>query len=298
MPAFQEEACENALFQAKWPDGFRCPHCEGSSFYRITSRSNRVFECRVCHHQTSLTVGTIMEGTRTPLEKWFSALYLMQQGISAKLLAEIIQVTYKTAWLMNHKLRHAIQVWDESRPLKGELQLYGDFYARPAMSGVFDPPDQRDQPAVVGASIDPESGGVAEVKIKRLPHGEFRRRSYDVECYGTFLWRHVTDVKSEIHSIEIVKQSDSEGVTEIGLIWRGVIGWLARTFGGIGPKHLQAYLDEFCYRINAGTNAFATLLNLCGITRTVTLRALVNKRRAVRSVRWTGQSNIRKKNVS
>lgn len=293
MPTFQEDACESALFQAKWPSGFRCPRCDGSAYYRIASRSKRLYECPVCHHQTSLTAGTIMEGTRTPLVKWFSALYLMQKGISATLLAEVIQVTYKTAWLINHKLRHAIQVWDESRPLKGELRLYGDFYARPVMSGVFDPPDQRDQPAVVGASIDPESGEVAEVKIKRVPHTEFRRRLYGVESYGTFLWRHVTDVKSEVQNIEIVRQSDSEGVTELGLIWRGAIGWLARTFGGIGPKHLQAYLDEYCFRINACSDAFGTLLSLCGMTRTVSLRGLVNKRRTVRSVRWTGLANFK-----
>ncbi|MDI4650405.1 IS1595 family transposase [Cohnella hashimotonis] len=293
MPVFQEEACEFALFKAKWPNGYRCPRCDGAAFYLVASRRKSLYECRVCHHQTSLTAGTIMEGTRTPLVKWFSALYLMQTGISATLLAEVIQVTYKTAWLINHKLRHAIQVCDESRPLKGDLQLYGDFYARPVMSGVFDPPDQRDQPAVVGASIDPESGEVAEVKIKRVPPNEFRRRLFGVDSFGTFLWRHVTDAKSEIQSIEIVKQSDSEGVTELGLIWRGVIGWLARTFGGIGPKHLQAYLDEYCFRINARPNSFEMLLSLCGLTQTVTLGDLVNKKKAVRSVRWSGLANYR-----
>lgn len=229
-----------------------------------------------------------MEGTRTPLVKWFQALFMMQAGISAKLLAELIQVTYKTAWLINHKLRHAIQVYDESRLLRGELQLYGDFYARPVMNSLFESLGQRDQPAVAGASVSAETGDIEQVKIKRMPRMGFARRVFGVESYGNFLWRHVTGDQSDIHSIEIVKQSGVEGVTRLGLIWRGVIGWLARTFGGIGPKHLQAYLDEYCFRINARDDVFGTLASLCGTIRTITLRELVNKQRAVRAVRWTG----------
>ncbi|CAI6084492.1 IS1595 family transposase [Cohnella sp. JJ-181] len=293
MPAFEEDDCKQALLRAKWPNGYRCPRCDHPAYYPIVSRRRDIYECRACAHQTSLTAGTIMEGTRTPLVKWFSALYMMQTGISAKLLSAILHVTYKTAWLMNHKLRHAIQIWDEAKPLKGDVQLYGDFYARPVMSGVFEPPDQREQPAVVGASISPETYEIEEAKMKRVPKSMFNRRIFDVGSYGTFLWRHVSDDHAEVRSIEIVRQSDSEGVTELGLLWRGVIGWLARTFGGIGPKHLQAYLDEFCFRINARSDVFGKLLSLCGQTPTVTLRGLVNRIRAVRSIRWT--SSVGKK---
>jgi|GEM_PF-6324956 len=186
MPAFIEEDCELALFKAKWPQGFCCPRCGGHSFYRLASRSRRLYECRSCSHQTSLTVGTIMEGTRTPLVKWFQALFLMQTGISSKLLSEVIQVTYKTAWLMNHKLRFAIQVHDETRQLTGDIQLYGNFYARPAVSRLTDPLEERDQPAVVGASVDPETGEIADVKIKRMPAAGFNRRLFDIASFGSF----------------------------------------------------------------------------------------------------------------
>ena len=287
MPHFQEEGCERALFQSKWPHGFRCPRCNGSAYYPIASRHRRLYECRSCAHQTSLTAGTIMEGTRTPLVKWFQALFMMQAGISARLLAELIQVTYKTAWLINHKLRHAIQIYDEGRLLKGELQLYGDFYARPVMNYHSDPLGQRDQPTVAGVSINTETRDIEQVKIKKMPRTGFAGRVFGIESYGNFLWRHVVSDSSSIHSIEIVKQSGVEGVTALGLIWRGVIGWLARTFGGIGPKHLQAYLDEYCFRINARADVFGMLVSLCGTVSTITLRQLVSKRSAVHAIRWT-----------
>lgn len=294
MPIYTEEACELSLFRAKWPHGFRCPHCEGLAFYRLTSRNRRLFECRSCSRQTSLIVGTIMEGTRTSLVKWFQALFLMQTGISSKLLSELIQVTYKTAWLMNHKLRNVIQVRDEAKPLTGDIQLYGNFYARPAVSRLSYPLEARDQPAVAGASIDPESGEIAEVKIKKMSAAGFNRRLFGIESFGGFLWRHVSEDRCETRRIEVVNVSDQNGVTSLGVIWRGAIGWLARTFGGIGPKHLQAYLDEFCFRVNVRADLFGTLLSLCGSTPTITYRELVRKPRSVRAIQWTGL-NMKKK---
>ncbi|MFC3800550.1 transposase [Cohnella sp. GCM10012308] len=293
-PTFNEEDCEIALFRAKWPNGFRCPRCGGLDFYRIVSRGRRLFECSSCSRQTSLTAGTILQGTRTPLVKWFQALFLMQTGISAVLLAELIQVTYKTAWLINHKLRFAIQMHDEGRPLTGDLQLLGDFYARPVTNRPSDPLTYRDEPAVAGASIDPESGEIAEIKIKRVSATAFNRRTFDIDSFGSFLWRHAIEDRTGDRRIEIVKASGREGVTALGVVWRGAIGWLARTFGGIGPKHLQAYLDEYCFRVNVRTNGFNALLTLCGRTGTITQPELVCKRYGVRSIRWTGHTHTAK----
>ncbi|WP_271750258.1 hypothetical protein [Cohnella sp. JJ-181] len=217
----------------------------------------------------------------------------MQTGISSMLLAELIEVTYKTAWLINHKLRYAIQVRDEARPLQGDLQLYGDFYARPSMNRPSDPLEYRDQPAVAGASINSDNGQIAELKIKRLSPAEFNRRAFGIASFGGFLWRHVVEDRTGNRQIEIVKIADGDGVTQLGAAWRGAIRWLARTFGGIGPKHLQAYLDEYCFRVNVGADGFNTLLQQCGRTRTITQPELVRKRRNVRSVRWTGLANLK-----
>ncbi|MFD2331595.1 hypothetical protein ACFSR7_20265 [Cohnella sp. GCM10020058] len=218
----------------------------------------------------------------------------MQTGISAVLLAELIQVTYKTAWLINHKLRFAIQMHDEGRPLTGDLQLLGDFYARPVTHRPSDPLTYRDEPAVAGASIDPESGEIAEVKIKRVSAKTFNRRTFEIDSFGSFLWRHATEDRAGDRQIEIVKASGREGVTALGVVWRGAIGWLARTFGGIGPKHLQAYLDEYCFRVNVRTDGFNALLSLCGRTGTITQPELVRKRCGVRSIRLIAHTHAAK----
>lgn len=64
-----EEQCRQSLFSWKWPEGFVCPECGSSSFCALKSRP--VYQCNHCHHQTSLTSGTIFASTNLPLTPWF-----------------------------------------------------------------------------------------------------------------------------------------------------------------------------------------------------------------------------------
>ncbi|EES73148.1 hypothetical protein POTG_02248 [Paenibacillus sp. oral taxon 786 str. D14] len=70
-------------------------------------------------------VGTIFERTHLPLVKWFRAieLFLLPDGISALRLSQVIQVTYKTAWLMLHKIRHALGECDARELLSGDVKV-------------------------------------------------------------------------------------------------------------------------------------------------------------------------------
>lgn len=83
-----------------------------------------VYECVACHHQASVTAGTVFHRTRTDLAKWFLAAYLMgrdKRGVSAKFLQRELGIAYQTAWTMAHKLRHGLSE-DPSRPLHGFLE--------------------------------------------------------------------------------------------------------------------------------------------------------------------------------
>jgi len=73
-----------ALFQWKRPDGFACPACASQSFGTLKTR--KVYQCNNCHHQTSLTSGTIFSSIKLPLTRWFLAIQLITQsktGLSA-----------------------------------------------------------------------------------------------------------------------------------------------------------------------------------------------------------------------
>ena len=78
-----EEKCTQALFRWRWPNGFVCPRCEHTGYWRHQSRT--LYQCRSCRHQVSLTASTIMASTKLPFRTWFLAMYLMTQtknGIS------------------------------------------------------------------------------------------------------------------------------------------------------------------------------------------------------------------------
>ena len=95
-----EEACHQHLYQMKWPDGFRCPKCGYNRCYEINTRKLPLYECAHCKHQTTVTVGTIFEKTRTDLRIWFWAIFLIahdKRGVSATFLAKELGVSFQTA---------------------------------------------------------------------------------------------------------------------------------------------------------------------------------------------------------
>ncbi len=93
-----EDACRKHLFQIRWPEGFQCPQCGHDQFYYIGTR--KLYECRDCRHQTSVTAGTIMHKTHIKLDVWFLAIYLTahdKRGVSAKKLEQDLGISYPTA---------------------------------------------------------------------------------------------------------------------------------------------------------------------------------------------------------
>jgi len=89
-----EAACIEYLQRIRWVDGFRCPHCGGTSAWP-TVRGQ--FRCVQCQRQTSITAGTVFEGTRKPLRTWFLAMWYMtnqKPGVSALGLQRVLGLGY------------------------------------------------------------------------------------------------------------------------------------------------------------------------------------------------------------
>jgi hypothetical protein len=104
-----EEACREYLVRMRWPAGFRCPRCGHDSAWPVRTL---LFQCAACRWQTSVTAGTIFEGTRKPLVTWFRAIWWVtsqKNGASALGLKRVLGLgSYETAWTWLHKLRRAM----------------------------------------------------------------------------------------------------------------------------------------------------------------------------------------------
>ena len=121
-----EEQCTEALEQARWPEGFRCPHCQSVAHYVLRSRPRKTFQCAACRRQTSLIAGILFEHTHLPLTVWFLAIYLVSEaktGLSALALKRQLGGSYPPAWLLHHKLMQTMSERDALDTLRGTVPV-------------------------------------------------------------------------------------------------------------------------------------------------------------------------------
>lgn len=114
QPHFQDEDKAREYLEAlRWPEGPVCPHCQQTGAYPIKGGRAGLYRCKQgkCRKQFTVTVGTVFERSKIPLNKWLMATYLMcssKKGISAHQIHRTLDVTYKTAWFMCHRIREAM----------------------------------------------------------------------------------------------------------------------------------------------------------------------------------------------
>lgn len=115
-PHFHDDDKARAyLEKIRWPKGPVCPHCGVvGDHYRLQGEKHRrgLLKCKDCRKQFSVTVGTVFERSKIPLSKWLMAAYLLcssKKGISSHQLHRTLDVTYKTAWFLTHRIREAMK---------------------------------------------------------------------------------------------------------------------------------------------------------------------------------------------
>jgi transposase-like protein len=124
-----KDAAREHLEAMQWPNGPICPHCGNCDETRITEMKGKahrpgLYNCMECRSQFTVTVGTVFERSKIPLNKWLLATFLItssKKGMSAHQLHRMLGVTYKTAWFMAHRIREAMKEdVSTSGPLGGE----------------------------------------------------------------------------------------------------------------------------------------------------------------------------------
>ena len=254
-----EEQCRQYLFEKRWPDGFVCPKCGHKEYFNVESR--HLYQCKSCNHQASVTAGTIMDKTRTPLVKWFLVLYLASEdkrGVSAMMIKKAIGVAYYTAWTMCQKIRHAMGERDKNYKMNGIVEMDEAFFGSPTEGGKR---GRGTEKAAVMVSVSLSEDGkpvYAKMEVVAAVNGETVKsfaektvakgseiRTDGLNVYATLanngytLTQKVYDPKSQpnhLHWTHIVI-SNAKALID-------------GTFHGLDAIHLQRYLNEFCYRFN------------------------------------------------
>jgi transposase-like protein len=138
MRMSEDEAFE-AFKQIRWSknDGEPfCPRCGCIAIYSYTAR--RIFKCKGCNAQFSVTTDTIFASRKLPLRDILAAIAIFvnsAKGHSALQLSRDLDVQYKTAFVLSHKIREALANETAKNEISGEVEIDGAYfggYVKPA----------------------------------------------------------------------------------------------------------------------------------------------------------------------
>ena len=268
-----DDAARALLESLRWPKGPVCPHCGFMKVYKLTPKptSKRpgrqgLYKCGACRKQFTVTVGTIFEDSHIPIGKWLMAIFIVgssKKSVSAHQLHRMLQITYKSAWFMAHRLRYAMGPNTPfSQLLKGTVEVDETF-----VGGKGDTRTKHLRQTPVVALI--ERGGqmrasvVSNVTQKNLgkvlsetvdrsaivntdQHGAYRNplkayRRHDVVNHSKFEYtrRNADGTSSGVNYCE----------SFFSLLKRSVVG----AWHHVSREHLPKYANEVAFRWNTRT---------------------------------------------
>lgn len=268
-----EDAAIRHLEKLRWPNGAACPHCGGADPYRLVSTGKvqgkrpirkGLWKCSQCRKQFTVKVGTIFEQSHIPVSKWLLALHLLassKKGMSAHQFHRMLGLTYRAAWFMAHRLRHAMAtdagifqkldgIVEMDETFVGPRRVRGGKEGRPGPGSVKTP---------VFALVE-RGGNVRAFPSPRVTSANIREAlqrhvkptatliTDDFNAYhtpGRELAQHFTVNHSNHEYVRgPVHTNTVEGF--FSLVKRGIMG----TFHHVSKGHLHRYIDEFEFRYN------------------------------------------------
>lgn len=283
-----EDACREYLYHLRWPEGFVCPKCGVMDEpYHIKCRNQ--YQCRHCNHQASVTAGTIMDKTRTALTKWFMAIYLMGQdkrGCSALKLKRELKIAYDTAWTMSHKIRKAMGERDSNYLLSGIVEIDDSFFGG-ARAGSKRGRGTDKTPVIFSLSLNKKGrpGYVCAQVVERVDGETVRQVANSHIAPGCTLRSDCLPAYNSLsadgyqHKPEIFEHNENpEHLKWIHIVISNAKSFIAGTYHGLSNTHLQAFLDEYCFRFNRRKwdgQLFVRTLSACVLAGVFTRRQLV-----------------------
>ena len=264
----------------RWPTGPVCPHCGNCDAARIHAMKGKslrpgVYQCNECREPFTVTVGSVMERSKIPLNKWVLAFHLMassKKGMSAHQLHRMLGVTYKTAWFLCHRIREAMAddvgsagpLGGEGKTVEADETYFGKTNVQPTKTtkgrpftkgGRNGPSGKRAVVSLVERAGRVRSFHVDRATVEDVRHLVVTNVSRQSTLY-TDESKLYTAMGKEFAEHDTVKHSIKEyarGPVHTNTI-EGFFSIFKRGMKGVyqhcAEKHLHRYLAEFDFRYN------------------------------------------------
>ena len=264
-----EDEARETFERIRWPHGPVCPHCGSLEATKLEGQSHRVglYRCKGCTEQFTATVNTILEDSHLPIRTWlmaFSIICSAKKGVSALQLQRQLGIgSYRTAWHMCHRIRHAMSQEPLAGLLKGTVEVDETYVGGKPRPEHGKPKAKRGR----GTSKTPvvalveRGGNVRARKITRVNAATLKgaiRENVDRSArIMTDEWSAYRGIGKEfVGGHHAVNHSQGEyvrgdahvntGESFFALLKRGIYG----SFHSVSKQHLDRYCDEFSFRWN------------------------------------------------
>ncbi len=255
-----QSECIRYLEQVRWGDTPICPYCKSTK----TTRNQHRHYCYTCKTSFSVTVGTIFHQTHLPLQKWLLAVSLVlnaKKGLSALQLSRDLQVNKNTAWRIGMQIRKAMSQQEHRKLLTGIIEMDETYVGgKPRKGTKNNPPGRGTKKAPVVGAV--ERGGHVTAKATKKDELKGKdMRAFVRDRVDTRAAHLMTDgykaynrmnriLPHDVINHEIWYVDGDIHTNTIENFWsllkRGMFG----QYHSVSRKHLQRYVDEFCFRYN------------------------------------------------
>jgi len=262
-----DDRCRELLERLRWPNGPECLRCFGS-VVRLANNAN-IFYCKDCDYQFTVTANTVFHDSHLPLIKWFTATYLLceaKKGMSAMQLKRMLwdknKGSYKTAWYLCHRIRHAMAA-TEKPMLDGKVEMDETYVGGVQRGKHWKRLENNTKEVVIGIkqrngelrffhAEDAKKGTLAKYIKENISQDVEVIMTDELPAYpGAIVNAGMKDVphKTVNHGAKIYVDGDvtTNGIeSAFSLLKRGIVG----SWHKVSAKHLMAYLQEMEFRFN------------------------------------------------
>lgn len=247
------ESCYLYLSDLKWKTDYVCPKCGNKKYCKAIKKYDG--QCTKCNYLGSPTSGTLFHKLKFPIVKAFWIIYYVstnKKGIASTELSRKLELRQKTCWSFKHKVMQAMKSGGDN-PLTGKVEI-DEFVVGQQEQGVVGRKNKNKKLVVL--AIEKKTKGVSRIYAKRIDRATKKNLKTFIENTVSKEAEIKTDGWSSYRSLEKeMTNSTTEDSTKKGknltLIHRVIMGFKAWLRGVHGhAKHLQYYLDEYCYRFN------------------------------------------------